>query len=243
MAVTADKPSPYAPASAILDLIDRHRNRGLPAPINAEVLARAGISESLIPRTLYALQVLDLVDETGKPTSTFEGIRLAPEVEYKKRLEDWLKGAYADVFSFVDPSQDDDVAIRDAFRGYQPTGQQDRMVSLFQGLCVAAGIAAEKPKAQKTQQNRSVLRILPKPTAPAATKRIGFLKSIAKSSASAAPSGLPPALAGLLASLPATGEGWTADDRAKFVTTFGAVLDFCFPINEPSAAKQNGDTQ
>ncbi|MEH2559700.1 hypothetical protein V1286_007229 [Bradyrhizobium algeriense] len=240
MAVTADKPCPYAPASAILDLVDRHRNRGLPPPINAEVLARASISESLIPRTLYALQALDLIDEAGRPTPTFEGIRLAPEAEYKKRLEDWLKGAYADVFAFADPSQDDDVAIRDAFRSYQPAGQRDRMITLFQGLCAAAGLAPEKPKAQ---QNRSVLRILPKPTAPAAAKRSSFLKAVARPTASTAHSGLPPALAGLLASLPAAGEGWTADDRAKFVTTFSAVLDFCFPIIKEDAAKQNGDAQ
>src|ERR1700716_2236116 len=99
MAVTADKPSPYAPPSAILDLIARHRSRGLPPVVSAEALGRAGISESLIPRTMQALTTLDLIDETGKPTPTFEGIRLAPEAEYKKRLEDWLKGTYADVFS------------------------------------------------------------------------------------------------------------------------------------------------
>jgi len=42
--------------------------------------------------------------------------------------------------------------------------------------------------------------------------------------------GLPPAIAGLLASLPKEGEGWTQDRRDKFVNTFGAVIDFCFPI-------------
>jgi hypothetical protein len=30
---------------------------------------------------------------------------------------DWLKAAYAEVFSFVDPMQDDETRIRDAFRG------------------------------------------------------------------------------------------------------------------------------
>jgi hypothetical protein len=235
MAVTADKPSPYAPPSAILDLIKRHRDRGLPSTVNAEVLGRAGISESLVPRTLQALATLDLIDETGKPTAIFEGIRLAPEVEYKKRLEDWLKGAYADVFSFVDPSKDDETSVRDAFRSYQPTGQRDRMVTLFQGLCAAAGLAPEKP----TQSRPFRVNAKPIPV-----RRPVASISPPKVNPHHAPSGLPPALAGLLASLPASpSDGWTAPDRQKFLTTFTAVLDFCFPIIEAEAAKQNGDTQ
>ena len=133
LAVTADKPAPYATTSAILDIIGRYRNRGLPSPVNADVLARASIPGSLIPRTLQALVTLDLINEAGNPTETLEGIRLAPEAEYKKRLEDWLKGTYADVFSFVDPTTDDETRIRDAFRSYQPVGQQERMSRYSKG--------------------------------------------------------------------------------------------------------------
>lgn len=99
MAVTQDKPAPYAPAKTILDIITRYRDRGLTSPINAEVLSRIGVAESLISRTLQALVTLDLFDDAGNPTQTLEGIRIAPEAEYKKRLEDWLKGSYADVSS------------------------------------------------------------------------------------------------------------------------------------------------
>jgi hypothetical protein len=38
-------------------------------------------------------------------------------------------------------------------------------------------------------------------------------------------------LAGLLATLPSPQEGWTKERRNQFVATFGAVLDFCFPIS------------
>src|SRR6266436_3650546 len=67
LAVTADKPAPYATTSAILDIIGRYRNRGLPSPVNADVLARASIPGSLIPRTLQALVTLDLINEAGNP--------------------------------------------------------------------------------------------------------------------------------------------------------------------------------
>ena len=152
MAVTADKPAPYAPVKTILEIVDRYRNRGLVFPVTAEVLTRAGVPESLTSRTMQALVTLDLFKDNGNPTDTIEGIRLAPEFEYKKRLEDWLKSSYADVFKFVDPKSDDESRIRDAFRSYQPQGQQERMVALFQGGCgAAAGLGPEK----KTRVSRT----------------------------------------------------------------------------------------
>jgi hypothetical protein len=144
VAVTPDKPAPYATSNSILEIIDRHRNRGLPSPVDAEVLARSGIPESLIPRTLQSLQTLDLIDEDGRPSQILEGIRLAPEAEFRRRLAEWLQAAYADVLLFVDPAKDDETAIRDAFRNYNPIGQQPRMITLFLGLMTAAGLAGDK---------------------------------------------------------------------------------------------------
>ena len=234
MPVTANTPSPYAPASAILDLIGRHRSHGLfiRGPVTAEVLGRAGISDSLIPRTLQALQSLDLIDEAGMPTQVFEGIRLAPEAEYKKRLEDWLKGAYADVFSFVDPLKDDETRIRDAFRSYQPVGQQGRMVTLFTGLCTAAGLVAEK------KSHRPAASATFTPRQRTVAKR--FVAERFKD-APRHPSSLPAPLAGLLENLPAEGDVWTKEEREKFMATFGTVLDFCFPIVENVAAADGDD--
>lgn len=240
MPVSADKPAPYATPSSILDLIERHRSRGLPSPINADVLGRAGIANTLIPRTLQSMYGLDLVDaDTGMPTKTFEMLRLAPEAEYKKRLEDWLKGTYEDVFAFVDPSKDGESRIRDAFRSYQPVGQQERMVLLFQGLCAAAGLIAEKPRTPSS-------RAAPSPTSNAAAA--ARLRTVAKrivadrfKDAPRHPSALPAPLRGLLESLPAEGDSWTKDERAKFMSTFTAVLDFCFPVAE--RAKDNGGPQ
>ena len=236
MAVTADKPAPYAPTKAILEIIDRYRHRGLASPISADVLARAGISDSLISRTLQALVTLDLIDEEGHPTPTLEGIRLAPEAEYKKRLEDWLKGAYADVFSYVDPTRDDETRIRDAFRTYQPVAQQSRMVSLFQGLCVAAGLVPEKTTRQTSRPapppvGNSRLRAYARRVVAERSKDVSRHKSDNVS-------GLPAPLAGLLASLPPAEDGWTDAERERFLTTFRAVLDFCIPIIEEDADEE-----
>jgi hypothetical protein len=232
MAVTADKPAPYAPSSAVLEIVGRYRNRGLVFPVTHDVLARAGVSSSLIPRTMQALQTLDLFKDNGNPTETLEGIRLAPETEYKKRLEDWIKGAYADVFAFVDPAVDDDTRIRDAFRNYQPIAQQPRMVSLFKGLCVAAGLIGDKPRAPRTPAPA-------RPRAYVAPVRSNGTKVVApKNTVSKLATGLPPALAGLLESLP--NDGWTAGERDKFVTTFKAVLDYVIPVVK-AASTLTGD--
>lgn len=234
MPVTQNKSGPYAPASALLDVVSRYRSRGLPVPVTGEVLARAGISESLIPRTLQALQTLDLINEDGHPTQTLDSLRLAPEAEFSDRLADWLRAAYADVFTFVDPSKDDSTRIRDAFRSYQPIGQQDRMVSLFQGLCAAAGLMPEKtakPSPNRPTAVRPRLRLSEAAARRATTSsRSPASHSQHQNGGSVGPTALPAPIAGLLASLPPEGQGWTTERRDKFLAAFGMVIDFCFPV-------------
>lgn len=233
MAVTQDRPAPYAPASAILSLIDKYRNRGLPSPIDAGVLERASVSPSLVPRTLQALQTLDLISDDGRPTQVLEGIRLAPESEYKKRLAEWLTDVYADALAFVDPATATDTDIRDAFRKYIPHGQQDRMVSLFTGLFTAAGVMPERerksaPRTKVTPPKQRPIYSTPPKAREGKVSLFG--------GAHAPTPGLPPALAGLLQSLPANGQSWTQEARDKFYATFGTVLDFCFPVGAANAA-------
>jgi hypothetical protein len=236
MPVTTDDPGPYAPPSAVLEAVNRYRNRGLATPITTEVLERISISPSLSPRTLYALQTLDLIDEAGMPTPMLEGLRVAPEAEYQQRLADWLRAAYAEVFSFVDPTEDDETRIRDAFRNYRPHGQQNRMVSLFSGLCTAAGLMPER---QRQTPRASAPRPRNQPRRPASNLGAGSKGALALET----PGRLPPALAGLLASLPVEGT-WTKERRDKFVATFESVLDYSFAIVKHEAVlhKENGGT-
>jgi hypothetical protein len=242
MPVTADKPAPYAPASAIVSLIERHRNKGLPSPVDADILARAGISESLIPRTLQSLQTLDLIDAEGKVTPVMEGLRLAPEAEYNARMTEWLNAAYHDALQFIDPAVDDEIRIRDAFRSYIPTGQQSRMVTTFIGLYAAAGIRADRPRPTPRATTRE---------RPASNNNKPAPRPVRRGQISNPPSPppphteLPPALAGLLSSLPSSGISWTKAERDRFMVTFGAVLDFCYPVdNRPKRkAEQENDEE
>ncbi|HZT26821.1 MAG TPA: DUF5343 domain-containing protein, partial [Pseudolabrys sp.] len=170
---------------------------------------------------------------------TFEALRLAPEAEFKKRMEEWLKGAYAEVFSFVDPTKDDEIRVRDAFRSYQPVGQQSRMVALFMGLCAAAGLIAEKPESAPRPAARTPRQAIPISTPTLSPRQKTTVKRVVSErfkDAPRGPSSVPAPLAGLLESLPAEGDTWTKEERAKFLATYTAVLDFCFEVESLKGA-------
>ena len=116
MAVSTQSPAPYTAAPAVLAVIRRFREKGLTLPIGQETLLRAGVGESLIPRTMQALQTLELIDDKGQPTPTLQKIRSVPQASYQATLGEWLQSVYKDVFAYADPRTDDDVQIRDAFR-------------------------------------------------------------------------------------------------------------------------------
>lgn len=217
--------APYAPASTVLSLIERARTRGLPSPITKDVLQRSGISESLLPRTLQTLQLLELIAEDGSWTQNLETLRSAPESEYQTRLADIVRSVYEDVFKFVDPNKDSPTAIRDAFRGYNPHGQQERMIPLFMALCKAAGIVESESTIRKPREHNQTKKLQKRPITSKTDLQIPKKQS---------PSGtsLPAPLTGLLAALPPEGSGWPKESRDRFLSTFGTLLDFCYPIRK-----------
>lgn len=225
MAIEPDGKAPYAPPSAVLDVIERYRDRGLPRPIELDTLTRAGISESLAPRTLQALKLLELVDEAGNPTEQLEGLRKASEADFRSRLASVLESAYADVFQYTNPAEDGIQRVTDAFRHYKPPSQRARMVSLFYGLCEAAGLVTEPPRRPRGEPKRSPA----KPKAKSSTRTIGSdpPHSIGRSTDT-----IPPELAGLFASLPDPKTGWPKERRDAFIEAFKGVLDFVIPVRE-----------
>src|SRR5947208_287037 len=101
MPIHADGPAPYTAPKAVLDLISVYRSRGLQTPFTLDVLTRAGVSETLAPRTLQSLKLLDLIDENGDPTPAFVELRKAPEESFQERLAAIIHAAYAEIFSYV----------------------------------------------------------------------------------------------------------------------------------------------
>jgi hypothetical protein len=242
MPLRSGGPAPYGPPAAVLAVIKGFRDRGLATPFSPEVLLRAGINESIIPRTLKSLEALDLIDKEGTPTQQMEGLRRATTEDFPARLEEVVRLAYAEVFQFANPTTDDLTRVADAFRAYEPVGQRGRMVTLFMGLCDAAGITAKKAAATAAI------------TAPARRPARFFRTESQRRPASVGPQarvrngdgGLIPApLTGILAGLPQEGEGWTKARRDAFIAAFGSVLDFCYPItgsrSTPAPVEEGAD--
>lgn len=149
MTLAARPTGPYAPVKNVLDVVHRLRDRGVPIPLTVESIQNIGIPTGNAPRTLQAIKLLGLVDAKGQLAEPAERIRRATTDEYPGLLAEIIRAAYVPVFQVVDPAEDGEVKIADAFRQYDPAGQRERMVTLFLGLCEEAGIVQ---KAERQSQ-------------------------------------------------------------------------------------------
>lgn len=230
MPITPNAPAPYTSAPALLKVIEGYRNRGLQTPFSVDVLIKANVSEALAPRTMQALELLDLVDEGGNPTETLEALRRAPETEYRERFADFLRSAYAEVFAFADPREDSRERIRDAFRDFTPRGQQERMVSLFLALCAYAGLIEAPPPAVRAAS--AVRRSQKQIQRGTTTRRVGSAAST-EAVARIRPATTPPPdrhpfVVGLIQSLPEVGSVWPDQKRDDWVQAAMAVFNMIY---------------
>jgi hypothetical protein len=204
------------------------RDRGLATPITGDVLLRAGIPDSLVPRTLRTLVGLELIDEDGRLTPAMETLRRVASADFKARLAEHVRDVYEEVFQFTDPAKDDPKRIADAFRVYEPIGQRSRMVTLFLGLCEAAGIVPEgiARRSGATPTNGGAR----KPVQP--KRQNERAKDAQPSGGPGVPANVPDPIKGLLSALPTSERGWTQGQRDKWMNVFSTVLDFAIPVRD-----------
>ena len=151
-----DNFAPYAATSNVMAVITRKRDRGLQASIGVQVLETIGIPLGNASRTLQALRFLSLMDDYGHPTEHFEHLCRAGAAggQYQEALREAIRQAYEKVFTIVDPALDDDVAIQDAFRQFEPSAQRNRMVTFFLGMCEESGITEGRVRTRKGSVKR-----------------------------------------------------------------------------------------
>lgn len=146
--ITSGGTAPYAPKDSVLEVIHAWRDRPVPTPLTADVVEKIGVRASLVPRTIQAFRLLDLIDKSGNPTPAMQDLRKAGSDEYRTRLAEIIRAAYAEVFTYRDPTTDSPDKIEDAFRSFEPVGMRPRMVRLFLGLCEEAGIIEAAPSSR-----------------------------------------------------------------------------------------------
>jgi hypothetical protein len=141
-----DNYMPYAPAAPVLALIRRARDGRLQDAYTIEQLIRLQVAEGNADRVQKALEFLGLVDGDGAlKTATFERLSRVTTEEYPRAMAEVVQNAYAPVLAVIDPQEANDIAIHDAFRGYNPAAQRPRMVGLFLALCRESGLVEGGP--------------------------------------------------------------------------------------------------
>jgi hypothetical protein len=239
MALSSGDQAPYAPPGTVIEILRRCRERGLPQPLTPEVLERAGVSPTLSQRTLHTLKLLAFVDSEGKLDPEFEAANRAPDDEYKQRLGDLITGTYSEVINFADPGTDSYERVRDAFRGFNPRGQQDRMVTLFLGLLEYVGMdvgaaTASRPSRRGTGPKQPTTRVgrEPSPRGGAKTGRGTRHRPEPRQDGTR-----DAALVAWFDTRPDPETPWPSSDRDVFMKTLRAIVDGIYrepnPRGEP----------
>jgi hypothetical protein len=209
-------------------------------------LTRVGVSEGNAGRTLQALRFLNLIDEEGRRTTTFERLRRATTGEYPEVLGEIVKAAYHAVFQILYPAEASDMEIQDAFRHYQPQAQRTRMVPLFTGLCREAGLIPGGPveTRKRTPTTRRASNPVKPMTTPLALLPSSLDESPDRGDEEATTSVLIPTYApvppskpeyvlleGLLRQLPKDGQ-WTSQHRERWLNALTANVDLLIEVTD-----------
>jgi hypothetical protein len=217
---TADNQAPYASPENVERILDRVLKSGLKGKIDTDFLIQLGINETMIPRTLRALEFLGLIENDGTATPTLSQFIVSDEAGSKAILREAVQTAYTMIFRAVNPETDDRTKVFNAFKPMKPQGQRDRMTTLFLGLCRYAGIAVKEPPPNRAAKGEKRERVR-KPTQRTNGKTTTPTTTTPLALPPAPPRRLDPLIAELVSKIPDLEtreelENWISIFRANF---------------------------
>ena len=192
--------APYAPLASVRKVLEAIRT-GSEGPWTAEGCASAGVTDSMVPRTLNALEALGVVDAYGALTRPGRALLGTAGAEYAAALDIIVREAYAEVLERVEPATAGAEAITSAFAGFEPSAQQDKMVSLFRGLCAECGLSGARTRRPPSRERGARAREL---------------------------SGDP--IEAVVRKLPAS-RRWTKERRDAWVTAMTSLVDLLYEVD------------
>lgn len=264
MAAEMLETAPYAPPVNVIDVIQHARKHSLQGSLTSRVLTSIGVPEGNVSRTLATFRFLNLIEEDGECTATFQRLARASDDEYPEQLAQVIREAYKTVFLYVDPSEfDNTVRLNNVFRQhFNPQAQRTRMVRLFLGLCREAGIISgpepEPRRAKRTTGNKEHAarqtnkngRVPPSPEAEVPTASRVSQEPVTTHAASRFTDILAEYTICLetLRKLPSN-QRWTAKQRARWIQAMTAVVDLAVEVvdeensstRDPSAYTTSAD--
>ena len=235
--------APYAAVNNVMEVITRRRGRGLPNPLTTKALESISIPPGNISRTLQAIRFLGLMEYDGSQTELFDRLARAggQDGEYREILGEVIKNAYHAVFAIVDPAQDGDVAIHDAFRQFVPEAQRERMVSFFLGMCGRAGITAPR-SIERREASRSQSASQGRRGAAPQTKQQRPQQQEAAQRHTPDSDGDNRLVFAVMQQLP-TNLRWSSDRRQKWLAVIQSAVDLMVEVVDDRQVEQNGEAQ
>jgi hypothetical protein len=228
--------APYGAPENAMRVLERVRKNGLPGSrrIVPDYLLQLGIGEGMVPRTIRTLEYLGFIREDGSATELLDRFTVAGDDEWRLVLQEAVRTAYDSIFRVVDPAEATRAQVLTAFRPMQPNGQWNRMVTLFLGLCLEAGLEVKDPPKQRPGKDavgtpvRDRVRPLARPvvSSPGPSLRQdqprqrGYQGTFITLPAFSG-GNLHPALAGIVASIP---ELQTTEDLDRWIASFRATF-------------------
>ena len=218
--------APYASSKAVLLVINRLRDAGLPQPLTLEGLERVGVPSTMTSTVLRALRFLGLMDEGGDRLPGFERLRRASSVDYQATLAEIIRESYIKVFQIADPVRDSYEQLHDAFRGFDPANQRPKMVRLFLGLCEEAGIVSTQPQRhRRSKRSPSGERAALQPPPPQPPSQPTCYQVIDA----------------IVAQLPSTGT-WSKPRRDRWLAAMTSAVDLIIETGDGEGTEGEGGT-
>jgi len=224
---------PYAPPANVVKLLHRLRTRNLPEVVDSGYLTAMGFSKEIASRVLSAMRFLSLIKESGEPEDALRSLVRSTDDEYNQLLEGIVREAYHDVFEKVDPSQDQQQVIINAFQRYEPASQHYRMATLFLGLCREAGMPIlEEPRRRDVQK---VTQRMPR-QAPSKSGKSG-----GRATGETAAAQTSPVLWGYFQRLPKPGGIFPLDEQEAWLDAIRSAFRLEYRTEEPGIEEVTGE--